>query len=132
MALEHITWYITSSIIFKRYIKMTISNHFITNQVTTDTTELYQQFWKKIHKQISLYLYPLKAGIWNGTILVDYLKILRGALVAQSAKHLHLAVVMILGSWDRDTCWAPCSTGCLLLPLPLPAPQSCSLSLSSK
>jgi len=42
--------------------------------------------------------------------------------VAQSAKRLPSAQVMISGSWDRVLPQAPCSAGSLLLPLPLPLP----------
>ena len=41
-----------------------------------------------------------------------------GTWVAQPVKHLPLAQVMILVSWDLG--WVPCSVGSLLLPLPLP------------
>ena len=51
-----------------------------------------------------------------------------GTWVAQPIKHLPLAQVMILGSWDRAPCWAPCSTRNLLLPLL--SHCSCSRSLS--
>ena len=47
--------------------------------------------------------------------------------MAQSVKHLPLARVMILGSWDRAPHWGPCSVGSLLLPLPLPLPTDCGL-----
>ena len=43
-----------------------------------------------------------------------------GTWVAQSVKHLPLAQVMILGSWDPAAHGALCSVGSLLLPLPLP------------
>ena len=52
--------------------------------------------------------------------------------MAQLVKHLPLAQVMILGSWDRAPHRAPCSAGSLLLPLPLPLlvfPLTLSLSL---
>ena len=41
------------------------------------------------------------------------------AWVAQSVKHLPLAQVMILGSWDRAPCWAPCSVWSVLVSLHL-------------
>ena len=44
------------------------------------------------------------------------------AWVAQLVKHLCLAGVMILGSWDPTLRQALCSSGSLLLPLPLPLP----------
>ena len=40
-----------------------------------------------------------------------------GIWVSQSAEHLPLAQVMVLGSWDQAPCRAPCSAGSLLLPL---------------
>ena len=53
-----------------------------------------------------------------------------GAWVAQPVKHLPLAKVMILRSWNRVPHWAPCSVGSLLLPLPPSAVCACSSSLS--
>ena len=44
----------------------------------------------------------------------------KGAWVAQSVKHVPLAQVMILGSWNQALHQVPCSVGSLLLPLPLP------------
>ena len=56
----------------------------------------------------------------------------------RQVKHLPLAQVMIMGSWD-GALWAPCSGGSLLLPLalplslPLPLLLLClSFSLSNK
>ena len=54
---------------------------------------------------------------------------LRGTWVAQMVKHLLLAQVMILGSWDQAPCQAPHSVGSLLL---LYALGLCSCSLSNK
>ena len=58
----------------------------------------------------------------------------RGLRLAQSVKHLPLAQVTILVSWDGAPCWAPCPVGGLLLshPLPLHFPCLCSLTLSNK
>ena len=41
--------------------------------------------------------------------------------MAQMIKHLPLAQVMVLGSWNRALRWAPCLAGRLLLPLLLHA-----------
>ena len=45
-----------------------------------------------------------------------------------SVKHLPLAQIMILGSWDSVLNWAPCSAGNLLLRLPA-TPSVCALSV---
>lgn len=42
-----------------------------------------------------------------------------GAWMAQLVKHLPLAQVMILGSWDWAPCQTLCSAGSILFPLPL-------------
>jgi len=46
----------------------------------------------------------------------------RAAWVTQSVKHLPLAQVMNLGSWDQAPHRSLCSAGSLLLPLPLLLP----------
>jgi len=59
----------------------------------------------------------------------------RDAWVAQSAKRLPSAQVMVPGSWDRALHRAPRSAGNLLLPLPLPLlvfPISLCLYMSNK
>ena len=57
--------------------------------------------------------------------------IVKGHLGGSLAKRLPSAQVMILGSWDRASHWAPYSAESLLLPLPLPlSPLMLSLSLS--
>ena len=53
------------------------------------------------------------------------------AWVAQSAKHLPSAQVIIPGSWNRVQHQAPCSKGRLLLPLPAALPAT-ALSVSDK
>ena len=64
----------------------------------------------------------------------EILKIGRGAWVAQSVKHLHLAQVMIPESWDRVLSQAFCSAGSLPVPisLPLACAHSHVLPLSDK
>ena len=57
---------------------------------------------------------------------------LRGAWVAQLAKHLPVSQFMVPGSWDQAPYQAPslCVNRSLLLPLPLPTtPHTCALSL---
>ena len=55
----------------------------------------------------------------------------RGLWVAQSIKRLPSAQVMILGSWNRVSCRAPCSAGSLLLFLPFLLVFLLSLSFSN-
>ena len=52
-----------------------------------------------------------------------------GSQDAQSVKRLLTAQVMIPGSWDGISHWAPCSAGSLLPPLPA-VPPACAHFLS--
>lgn len=58
---------------------MTIRNHFIPNQITTDVIELNEQSWKKDSK-VNKHIFPLDEGMWNGSFLEDYLQLLSQTL----------------------------------------------------
>ena len=68
----------------------------------------------------------------TATYVLFQFMIIGDAWVAQSAKHVHLAQVMLPGSGDGAPHQALFSVGGLLLPLPVFHPYLCLLSLSLK
>ena len=81
---------------------------------------LHQSCGSNVLQPVSFISCPLQ--LFKTIGILFQIQVYWGPWVAQSVKHLPFAQVMISWSWDGALCWAPCSTGSLLLPLTVPLP----------